>query len=213
MLLIRIYRMLTDHFKNFFLYYLILTLALVSGIVIGPLLIKIFNLESKIRILRLANPYFSLALTSSYLENSVLRASIVQQIYLVLVICLMGFLNVGFYILPLVLLAKGITLGFTVGFLVSNMGLKGLVLSIGGIYPQNLFILAGLIGLGAVVMSTKEVVRKPLSRVFINYHKGRSNDAIVLGILYTIILLIGAILEGILSPRILGLSLDYFIKL
>ncbi|MFY9214493.1 MAG: hypothetical protein WAO45_07220, partial [Tissierellaceae bacterium] len=67
--------------------------------------------------------------------------------------------------------------------------------------------------LGAVVMSTKEVVRKPLSRVFINYHKGRSNDAIVLGILYTIILLVGAILEGVLSPRILGLSLDYFIKL
>lgn len=211
MLLNRIFRLLKNHLQNYFLYYFLLTFALVLGIIIGPMIINLFGLKTKIMILRLSNPYYKIALLSDYIQDSVMKTSILGNIYLILLIYLMSLLNIGLYTIPIIVLIKGISLGFTVGFLVNNLGFKGFLLSIGGLYPQNIFILSGLIGLAAVAMSSSRTVRQPLGKTILNQkNKAFSEDSLLMG-LYSIIILFGAILEGLISHRFLSLTLEIFI--
>lgn len=199
MLLNRIFRVFKKHIQNYFIYYFILAFGLVLGIIIGPLLINFLSLNSKIMILKLSNPYYKIALLNNYIEYSVLKASILSNIYLIILIYLLSYLNISVFILPIIFLLKGMSLGFTVGFLVNSFGLKGFFLSIGGIYPQNIFILSGLIGLGAIAMSLSKIRRRP-----------NENETLLLYGFYSFLVLFGALVEGMLSHRFLGFTLDLF---
>ena len=211
LLLNRIFRTLKNHFQNYFLYYFILTLGLILGIIIGPLVTNLLGLKTKLIILRLANPYYKIALLNDYLQYSVMKVSILNNIYLILLIYTLGLLNISIYMVPVIVLVKGISLGFTVGFLVNNFGLKGFLLSIGGIYPQNIFILSGLIGLGALSMSMARTTRRPFGNSILKYGSRNLNENLLLTTVYSIIILFGALIEGLLSHRFLSLTLEFFI--
>lgn len=211
LLLNRIFRVLKKHFQNYFLYYFILTFGLVLGIIIGPLLINLFSLQTKLMILKLSNPYYKIALLNDYIQYSVMKASILNNLYLILLIYLLSLLNISIFIVPLIVIIKGISLGFTVGFLVNNFGFKGFLLSIGGIYPQNIFILSGLIGLGAISMSLSRITKRPLGGTVIPYRNRNSNENLLLYSIYTLIIILGAIIEGLISHRFLSFTLDFFV--
>lgn len=207
----RIYRVIKKHFQNYFLYYFILTFGLILGIIIGPLLINQFGLQTKLMILRLSNPYYKIALLNDYIQYSVMKASILNNLYLILLIYLLSLLNISMFIVPLIVLIKGMSLGFTVGFLVNNFGFKGFLLSIGGIYPQNIFILSGLIGLGAISMSLSKITRRPLGGTMLHHGNRNSNENLLLYTIYSLIIISGAIIEGLISHRFLSLTLDFFV--
>ncbi|NLY44529.1 MAG: hypothetical protein GX053_00825 [Tissierella sp.] len=211
MLIKRIFRILKNHFQNYFLYYFILSLGLILGIIIGSLLINSFSFNTKLFILKVSNPYYKVALLSDNLNHSIMRASILSNIYLILLIYLISVLNIGLFIMPFILLIKGMLLGFTVGFLVNSFGLKGFLLSIGGIYPQNIFIISGLIGLGAVTMSLSKMVRRPLANPMLQHGSRKSNESLLLTAIYSFIIIFGAIIEGIISHRFLSFTLDFFV--
>ena len=211
MLVKRIIRVFKTHFQNYFLYYFILTLGLILGIIIGPLLINLFGLNIKLFILKHSNPYYKIALLNNHIEHSLIKVSILNNMYLILLIYLLSFLNISLLTLPIIILIKGITLGYTVGFLVNSFGFKGFLLSIGGIYPQNIFILSGLIGLGAVSMSLSKIPSRPLGNQLFHHSRRNINESLLLASLYSFIIFFGAIIEGIISHRFLSLTLDFFV--
>lgn len=212
MLLKRTIRILKKHIHNYFLYYAILGIILIIGIVIGPLIINLFNLKSRIAILKIFNPFYRVALLSDYMKYSVIKTSLFSNIFLIVLILLMSIINISIFIVPILVLIKGISIGYTVGFIVNNFGFKGFLLSIGGIYPQNIFILSGLIGLGAISMSTTtNIFRTTLASSKLRYGNSNLNDSLVLGGVYSFIIIFGVIIEGLLSHRFLSLTLDFFI--
>lgn len=211
MLIKRILRIFKSHFQNYFLFYFILTFGLIIGIVIGPLLINLFEFNTKLAILKLSNPYYKITFLNDALQHSVMKASILNNIYLILIIYLLSLLNIGLYIVPFMVLIKGISLGFTVGFLVSSFGIKGFLLSIGGIYLQNIFILSGLIGLGAVSMSLSKIGKRSLAKPVFHHGSRNSNEVILLALIFSLIIIFGAIIEGVISHRFLSLTLDFFV--
>lgn len=210
MVIKRIIRIFNSHFQKCFLYYFILTFVLIIGIIIGPLLINLFGLNTKLFILKLSNPYYKVSLLNDYLIDSVLKVSILNNIYLILLITLLSLLNISLFIVPLILLIKGISLGFTVGFLVNSFGFKGFLLSIGGIYPQNIFIISGLIGLGAVTMSLSNTVRRSFGNQIFQHGKRNTNESILLAGVYSFIIIFGATIEGIISHKFLSFTLNFF---
>ena len=210
MLLKRIIRILKINIQNYFLYYFILTLVLIIGIIIGPLLIDLFDLRTKIIILKYSNPYYKIAFLNDYIQYSVMKSLIFRNIFLIMFIFLLSIIRIGIFIVPLVVLLKGISVGFTVGFLIINFGFKGFILSIGGIYPQNIFILSGLIGLGAISMSTTNVYRRSVSLSRLRYQNRNLNESLLLAGVFSLIIIFGAIIEGFLSPIFLSLTLDFF---
>src|SRR5690606_33332044 len=120
LILRRIFRILKKHMQNYFPYYFILTFCLILGIIIGPLLINLFSFKTKLIILKLSNPYYKISLLNDYINYSVMKASILNNIYLIILTCLLSLLNISVFLVPLLILIKGMSLGFTVGFLVNS---------------------------------------------------------------------------------------------
>ena len=207
----RIIRLLIKHFQNYFVYYFILAFILIIGIIIGPLIVNLFDLRTKIAILRYSNPYYKIALFNDIIHDSVVKSSMFSNVFLILLILLVSFLKIGIFIVPLILLLKGFSLGFSVAFLVDNFGFKGFLLSIGGIYPQNIFLLSGLIGLGATLMSTTNFYSRPMVSSRLRYKYQNLDESLLLVGVYSSIILLGSIIEGLLSPIFLRFTLDFFI--
>lgn len=211
MFLNRIIKILIRHLQNYFTYYLILTIILIVGIILGSLIMDLFDSSTKIFIIRFSNSYYKIAFLDNYQEYSVLRASISSKIFLIIFVLLSGVLNISIFIVPIIILIKGSSLGFTVGFLVSNLGIKGFLVSIGGIYVQNVFILSGLIGLGAISMSMTDRYRNTIGSSRLRFHNRNFNENLFLAGVYSLIIILGSLIEGYLSPIFLSLTLDFFI--
>lgn len=211
MLLKRAIRILKKHFQIYYLYYFILILVLILGIIIGPLIINILDLRTKTIILKLASPYYKIALLDDF-KYSAMRPSIFNNIFLILLILLINLIDISIFLIPLIVLIKGILVGFLVGFLVSNFGLKGFLFSIGGIYPQNIFIISGLIGLGATSMSNTNIFRSSHGILRLRYINRNFNENLLLFCIYSSTIILGAIIEGFLSNAFLGMTLDFLIK-
>lgn len=199
------------HFQNYFIFYFTLVLAFIIGIVIGPLIIKKTSYNMKIFFLKLSNPYFKSYYLNKYTKSSVLKASIINNIFLVIIIIILGLINPGMFFIPIFVALKGIFIGYTVAFLVESFGIKGFLSSVIGIYPQNIFIIGGLIGIGAVSMSIcysikKPFINKPFLRKNINI-----NEYLGIILIFALMVIFGSLIEGIISPKILKIIVEPFV--
>jgi stage II sporulation protein M len=102
---------------------------------------------------------------------------------------------------------KGFSLGFTVGFLVKEKAVSGILLSIISILPQNLVYIPLLILWSVVGINFS-----------VHIARGRPGSAISLGrgfisytllmLVFLILVMVGAFIEAYLSPWFLGLFLN-----
>jgi stage II sporulation protein M len=71
-------------------------------------------------------------------------------------IWLVGLTVIGLPLILVFIFLKGVLVGFTVGFLVSELGWKGALFSLGSVVPQNLLIIPAILvtGVAAISFST-----------------------------------------------------------
>lgn len=202
MLFNRVLRTFKKHINIYFGYYFVLILCLILGIIIGPIVFKILSLEAKLVVLKFFSPFYKIMILGDSVKSSIMNISIINNVCIIFLIYLLSYVNISIYIIPLVVLLKGLSVGFTVGFLVNDFGLKGFLLAIGGIYIHNIFILTGLIGLGAVSMIKFRKIR---------YRSNILDEHFTLGVLYSLIIIFGSIVEGLISHKFLSMTLDFFV--
>ncbi|MFO7820141.1 MAG: stage II sporulation protein M, partial [Halanaerobacter sp.] len=136
-------------FRRHSLFLLVILISLVVGVIAGSLSVKILSYEQKEVLLNYLGD-FSGEVEKLIANRQVLfKELILANMKFVFVLWFLGLSIVGVIFIPLIIFLRGFILGFTVGFLVDEMFFKGLLLSLIGIFPQNLFILAALL-LGAL---------------------------------------------------------------
>lgn len=211
MYLLKIKRIMRKHFENGFLLYFILGAIYTLGIILGAILLKKFNIDDSNLYLRFSNPFFKNNYYYDYGNYSVFKSSVLGNGLLILSMYLFGLLGIGFVFIPLLIFLKGSALGLTVGYLVKEFGLRGFLVSVFGIYPQSLFIIPGIIAIGAVTMSMSLSYKTKIKKRFI---KARGiinlNDYTILILVFAFIVLIGSLIEGWLSPMFLKQAVNYF---
>ncbi|WP_429699414.1 stage II sporulation protein M [Alteribacter keqinensis] len=87
---------------------------------------------------------------------------------------LMWFLGLSVIGLPIILILlflKGLVIGFTVGFLVSQMGFDGFILAFAAIFPQNLilvpvFIITATVSISFSLKICRQIIRKGYEPIF-----------------------------------------------
>lgn len=207
----QIFRSIRRHFENNFLFYFVLFVAFTLGSIIGPLIIKRISNNAQVVILKLAHPYFKNIYLDEYSSFSIIKTSFVNNLFSVLLIGALGLVNIGVIFVPLIIFLKGGIIGFTVGFLVERFGVRGFLSALLGIYPQTIFIATGLIGVGAIAMTMASSFRMPFKNKGLLKRELNINEYIVLISIFTLIIIFGAIIEGILSPIIMKLIINLFI--
>lgn len=204
---IRLKRVLKNHFENGFSFYFSLFLVFIFGIIVGALIIKATSPNAQIGILKLSSSYFYSIFKGISNKYEIFKVSIIFNLLFVLFIYIFGLINLGF-IIPLLIFIKGGSLGFIVGYLISNFGWKGFFVSILGLYPQYLLFIPCIITIGALSMTIS--LRYKFSS------RGKKNKVKRLDLIeYTaitlivkIVILIGSIYEGFISPIFLNIVND-----
>lgn len=198
------------HFKDNFASYFTMFILLVIGIVIGSISIKILNIKEKNEIVSFFNSFFKLLYDSNIDSKLLFKESLIGNAKLMFIIWITGAIMVGVVIIPIVVLFRGYAIGFTVGFLVNEFGLKGFLFSVFALLPQNIFIVPGIVSISSIGLSySLNKIKNKKSRItssnllmnFINYS--------ILMLLFCILLIIGSIIEAYITPVFMKFIIDH----
>ncbi len=147
------------------IYLFIITLFLM-GIIFGAIVVNSLSFAQK------EDLYFYLSKFFSEMEDGsmtsaeeLFRQSFLHNVKYLGLIWLLGISIIGLPLIFVLLFMKGVVVGFSVGFLVNQMGWSGFLLSFVSVLPQNIIIIPAFIFIGVVSASfSLTLIRKIFMR-------------------------------------------------
>ncbi|MCF2132613.1 stage II sporulation protein M [Strepomyces sp. STD 3.1] len=206
----RVQELLFYHIQKHSSVYLFVTVLFFIGVVFGAVVVNSLNLGQKEDLFYYLDRFFG-QVTKGEVANSadILKQSFWHNIKYLGFIWILGISVIGLPVVLVLLFLKGIVIGFTVGFLVNQMGFHGFLLSFVSVLPQNLF----LIPLFIVVSTLSLSFSLKLMKQFV---RSGSETMIAAFMRYsTVILLILAVvtisstLEAYASPFLMKTTLSF----
>ena len=158
--------LLVQHVQaNSSIYLFIITLFLM-GIIFGAIVVNSLSFAQK------EDLYFYLSKFFSEIEDGritsaeeLFRQSFLHNVKYLGLIWLLGISIIGLPLIFVLLFMKGVVVGFSVGFLVNQMGWSGFLLSFVSVLPQNIIIIPAFIFIGAISASfSLTLIRKIFMR-------------------------------------------------
>lgn len=182
--------------------YIFITVLFLMGVIFGAVLVNSLSFSQKQDLFYYLSQFFGqVAQGEVATKQEMFNQSVIHNFKYIGVIWILGISIIGLPVILILLFLKGMVVGFTVGFLVNQMGWSGFLFSFGAILPQNIFIVPVfiIISVLAVSLSMKMIgriflkqVRTPLKPVIYRY-------LFSLGISVCFLIVAGAI-EAYLSP-------------
>ncbi|WRP05145.1 stage II sporulation protein M [Rossellomorea aquimaris] len=147
------------------IYLFIITLFLM-GIIFGAIVVNSLSFAQK------EDLYFYLSKFFSEMEDGsmtsaeeLFRQSFLHNVKYLGLMWLLGISIIGLPLIFVLLFMKGVVVGFSVGFLVNQMGWSGFLLSFVSVLPQNIIIIPAFIFIGAISASfSLTLIRKIFMR-------------------------------------------------
>lgn len=181
----------------------------ISGIIFGAVSVKTVNYDIKNNLFQYFNDFMKGYSQLQYNQADFASRNIKFNLFNILLIWVLSISVVLVFLVPVLVFFKGFVLGFTVGFLISQYNLQGIMISLVTIFPQNVliipaYILAGMFGLS-------------FSFSIFKHYRGRArlnvNDfvdfTLQMGIL-AFILLGGSLIETYVTPSLFKIILRLF---
>lgn len=131
-----------NHIKEHITVYIFMTTLFLIGIIFGAIVVNSMTFIQK------QDLYFHLErfLTQingdmSFENIDILKRSFFSHVKYLLLLFLLGLTIIGLPIVWVLIFIKGLVVGFSVGFIVNQLGFKGLLLATLSIAPQNIIII------------------------------------------------------------------------
>jgi len=195
---------LKQHIRENRWQYLLITLIFLTGILVGDY--KALGLTSGVKshLLTLIDNYLKGGVNVGLDKQAILFNSFINQGKSIIAVWFLGLTIIGMPIILALVFLKGFSLGFTIGFLVKEKAVSGILISILSILPQNLVFIPLLIIWSVVGINFTFYIARgrlgsgiPLSKGFISYT--------MLMMISLGVVLIGSLIEAYLSPWFLSL--------
>jgi len=141
---------LSGYFRRAAPYYFAVSLLFVIGVSFGALAVNALGPAEKADLVDYVQVFLrGLGQKIGEIDSSVVfRQSALGHLKTAGLLWLLGASVIGAPLCMVVVFVRGFVIGFSVGFLFSEMGLKGLALSVFAILPQNLIAVPALLALG-----------------------------------------------------------------
>lgn len=142
-----------NHLKEHATIYLFMIMLFLTGIVFGAIIVNSMNFVQKQDLFFYLERFFVQIVEGQSIEKtSILRDSFLYHAKYLIILFLLGLSVIGLPLVWVLLYVKGLVIGFSVGFLVNQIGMKGLFLAAISIAPQNFVIIPVYIIAGTVSM-------------------------------------------------------------
>ncbi|MBU5466323.1 stage II sporulation protein M [Virgibacillus sp. MSJ-26] len=138
-----------NHVKEHATVYVFMIILFLTGIIFGAILVNSMNFVQKQDLFFYLERFFLQIQEGNSIEkNEVFKSSFFYHAKYLFLLLILGLSVIGLPIVWILLFLKGLVVGFSVGFLVNQIGLKGFFLAALSIAPQNiltipLYIVAG----------------------------------------------------------------------
>jgi len=194
--------------------YFFMILIFVIGVVVGALAVKILPDEQKTELINYLHIFFT-GLSQGH-EDTVSSGNIISMAMFnnaktVVLMWILGFTIVGIPFVLFILFTRGFIIGFTVGFLVNEYVMKGLLFAFASVLPHNLFAVPAILVLGvsATTFSLMLVRRKAYGKINIWYEAIRYS---MVCMVMLAVMLFAALLEVYISPVFMKLAATLLTK-
>ncbi|MDD2585387.1 MAG: stage II sporulation protein M [Syntrophomonadaceae bacterium] len=194
-----------QHLNENRLQYLLIIIIFVAGLILGNF--KVMGLEGgvKAHLSNLIDDYLQGGLDGSLDGQSIFMNAFINQAKSVLGIWFLGLTVIGLPLILVVILLRGFSLGFTVGFLCQEKTGASMIFSILSILPQNIVYIPFLliwaviaVNFSIYVVNGKKSNMLPLGAGILKYS--------LLMLIFLAIFMLGAFIEAYLSPWIISLA-------
>ena len=202
-----------DYIRANIVAYFFMILIFVIGIVIGAMAVKALPDDQKIELVGYLRVFFQgLAEQPAGIGNtqSLLASVMGNNIKIIGIMWLLGFTIVGIPFVLFMVCLRGFVIGFTVGFLVNEYVMKGLLFAIVAVLPHNFLAVPAILatGVAATTFSLMLVRRKHNNKDNLFYN---SIAYSVFCLAMLVIMLGAALIEVFVSPVFMKL-VAHFIR-
>ncbi|KAB2338392.1 stage II sporulation protein M [Cytobacillus depressus] len=142
------------HFREHSSIYLFVVVLFLMGVIFGAVVVNSLSFTQKEDLFYYLSQFFSQVSSEDVAsKNDLFKQSFFHNMKFIGLMCILGISIIGLPIILILLFMKGMVVGFTVGFLVNQMGWDGFLLSFVSVLPQNLIIIPIFIISAAIAVS------------------------------------------------------------
>lgn len=142
-----------DHVKEYAAIYFFMIILFLVGVIFGAIIVNSMNVVQKLDLFFYLERFFGQIADKQQMESvGILKNSFFYHAKYLLLFFILGLSIIGLPIVWILLFIKGLVVGFSVGFIVNQLGLKGLMFASLSIAPQNLLIIPIYIIAGSLSM-------------------------------------------------------------
>jgi stage II sporulation protein M len=199
-----------NYFREHSSIFLFIVVLFLMGVIFGAIVVNSMSFTQKQDLFYYLSQFFGEVSNGKIAPtNDLFIQSFLHNSKFIALIWILGISIIGLPLILILLFIKGMVIGFTVGFLVSELSWKGFILAIVSILPQNLIIIPVFIIMAALSVSfsskmiKKQFMKKysqPIIPVFRRY---------IFTLLVAVIFIIGAAgIEAYLSPGLMNTIMD-----
>lgn len=194
--------------QNFMLYFL-LVLALMIGISTGAITINVLNKGQNQSLISFLDSFFQVLNQEKIDSLILLKHSIINNLQTILLVWILGITVIGAPIVFFIVALRGFIVGFTVGFLINELGFKGFIFSLITILPQNIFVIPGIILLSALSINfaKKIITSKRKLGANLNFVSELGRYSLNIAFL-SLLFFVGSLVEAYITPIFMRLLLD-----
>lgn len=200
-----------QHMKDHLSIYLFVSVLFLMGVIFGAVIVNSMTISQKEDLFYYLNQFFGqLSQGKAASSKDMFLQSLLHNMKYLGLMWILGISVIGLPVIFIMVFLKGIVVGFTVGFLVNQMGINGFFLSFVSVLPQNLLLIPAYLIMGtcAIAFSMRLIrqlfVKRSLTEAPVHWF-GRYAFVLVLILVMSVI---SSFLEAFLSPLLMEKVID-----
>lgn len=142
------------HVKEHISLYLFTFVLFLMGVVFGAIVVNSLNLTQKQDLIMYLNQFFGVVNKGELADSTAMfKQSFLHNTKYTGLMWILGLSIIGLPVILVLLFLKGIVVGFTVGFLVNQLGWQGFLLAFVSVVPQNLILIPTVLFMATVAVA------------------------------------------------------------
>lgn len=137
-------QIIIEHVKLNLKDYLILSIIFIIGVMIGVIIINNSNIEGKTEVSGYINSFLETIKQEEFEVNRIelIKISVMENIKILIIIWLAGLTIIGIPLIYVIVIYKGICLGYTISAIISTLGFQnGILFSFSALFLQNIIMI------------------------------------------------------------------------
>lgn len=195
---------INEHFRENAGLYIFSLICIVIGIVVGIYAVKYMGSFQKTDLKSYLDNFRTSILANKIEYKSVFFEALRNNFIVIAAIWFLGLMIIGIPIILLIDFIKGFTFGFAISFLINEFGVKGSLMCLLGIIPQNIIYFPCLIIASVIAMEFSLVLIKDNNKwirsIWVRIASYTLRFVVIIAVMF-----LGFIIEAYVSPNLVKL--------